>query len=69
MPKMTGTGGLQRVPRWAIDDYEIAVPPFEVQRAIVADINAEQAAVSANRELVYRMEQRIQDTIARVWEG
>ena len=37
--------------------------------AIVAEIEVEQALVSANHKLVERMEQRIQDAIARVWEG
>ena len=47
----------------------LPVPPIATQQAIVAEIEAEQALVSANRELVERMEQRIQDAIARVWEG
>ena len=37
--------------------------------AVVTEVEAEQALVSANRELVERMEQRIQDAIARVWAG
>ena len=47
----------------------IPVPALDIQYAIVAEIEAEQALVSATAELVERMEQRIQDTIARVWEG
>ena len=47
----------------------VPVPPVETQQAIVAEIEAEQALVSANLELVERMEQRIQDAIGRVWEG
>ena len=37
--------------------------------AIVAEVEAEQALVSVNRELATKMEQRIQDAIAQVWEG
>ena len=48
---------------------EIPLPPLPTQLAVVERVEAERAAVSANRELVERMEQRIQDTIARVWEG
>ena len=48
---------------------QIPVPPVETQQAIVAGIEEEQALVSANRELIERMEQRIQATIARVWES
>ena len=53
----------------ALKRLRVPVPPVETQQAIVAEIEAEQALVSANRELVERMEQRIQDAIARVWEG
>ena len=45
----------------------IPFPPLETQRAIVAEIEAEQALVNANRELITRFEHKIQDTIARVW--
>ncbi|MBT9591554.1 MAG: hypothetical protein IV089_11725, partial [Thiobacillus sp.] len=34
---------------------------------IVAEIEAEQALVAANRELIARFEQKIQATLARVW--
>jgi type I restriction enzyme M protein len=37
------------------------------QEAIVAEIEAEQALVAANRELITRFEQKIQATLARVW--
>ena len=35
--------------------------------AIVAEIEAEQALVNANRELIARFEKKIQATLARVW--
>ena len=66
-PKMTGTGGLQRVPRWAIDEYEIPLPPLETQRAIVAELDEERAAVDHAQRLATKMEQRINGAIARVW--
>ena len=37
------------------------------QRAIVAEIEAEQALVNANRELIHRMEAKIKAAIDRVW--
>ena len=52
-----------------LSSTKIPLPSLETQQAIVAEIEAEQALVSANRELVERMEQRIQGAIARVWEG
>lgn len=45
----------------------IPLPPLEIQRAIVAEIEAEQALVAANRELIARFEQKIQATLARIW--
>jgi type I restriction enzyme M protein len=46
---------------------EIALPPLSTQQAIVAEIEAEQALVSANRELITRFEAKIQTTLARIW--
>jgi restriction endonuclease S subunit len=66
-PQMTGTGGLQRVPRSVVGNYQIPVPPLTTQKAIVAEIEAEQALVAANRELIERFEKKIQTTLARVW--
>ena len=48
---------------------EIPLPPLATQQAIVAEIEAERALVSANRELAERMEQRIAAAIGRVWGG
>jgi len=45
----------------------IPLPPVDVQHIIVAEIEAEQALVNANRELIARMEKKIQATLARVW--
>lgn len=46
---------------------KIPLPPLATQQAIVAEIEAEQALVAANRELITRFEQKIQATLARVW--
>ncbi|MCX6857269.1 MAG: N-6 DNA methylase [Verrucomicrobia bacterium] len=46
---------------------EIPLPPLATQQAIVAEIEAEQALVAANRELITRFEQKIQATLARIW--
>ena len=47
---------------------KVPLPSLEDQRQIVTEIEAEQAIVDANRELVKRMEARIEATIGRVWE-
>ena len=49
---MTGTGGLQRVPRKFIEDYEIPLPPLEVQREIVAEIEGYQRVIDGARAVV-----------------
>ncbi len=48
---------------------QIPLPDLETQRAIVAEIEAEQALVSSNRELIRRMEAKVKATIDRVWGG
>ncbi|HPO13595.1 MAG TPA: N-6 DNA methylase [Candidatus Hydrogenedentes bacterium] len=50
-----------------IRSLPVPLPPLATQQAIVAEIEAEQALVAANRELIARMEKKIQATLARVW--
>jgi len=45
----------------------IPLPPLATQQAIVAEIEFEQALVNANRDLIARMEKKIQATLARIW--
>jgi len=45
----------------------IPLPPLATKKDIVAEIEAEQALVNNNRELITRMEKKIQATLARVW--
>ena len=50
-----------------IREVKIPLPDLETQRAIVAEIEAEQALVNANRELIRRMEAKIKAAIDAVW--
>ncbi len=50
-----------------LKEFKIPLPPLATQQAIVAEIEAEQALVAANRELITRFEQKIQATLARIW--
>ena len=63
------TGAAQpKLNQEALNRIPIPIPDdVATQRAIVADIEAEQALVSANRKLIARMEKKIQATLARVW--
>jgi len=65
--KMTGTGGLQRVPRAVLEEQAIPLPPLPVQQKIVAEIEAERTLVEANRQLIARMEAKIAAVLARIW--
>ena len=61
--------GVRGVTRAALSEIMIPLPPIEVQREIVAEIEAEEALVQANRDLIARFEKKIQSTLARVWGG
>jgi len=50
--QMTGTGGLQRVPRNYIENFKIPMPSIEVQREIVAEIEKYQKIIDGARQVV-----------------
>ncbi len=50
-----------------VGDLTLPLPPLATQQAVVAEIEAEQALVAANHELIKRFEKKIQAAIARVW--
>ena len=53
----------------SLRNFIVPLPPLETQRTIVAEIEAEQALVNANRGLIRRMEAKIKACIDRVWGG
>jgi len=63
------TGAAQpKLNQQALNSIPIPIPAdVATQQAIVAEIEAEQALVAANRELIARMEKKIQATLVRVW--
>ncbi|MEX2491204.1 MAG: N-6 DNA methylase [Nitrospirales bacterium] len=64
----TAGGGAQgNISPSQILEYEIPLPPLATQQAIVTEIEAEQALVNSNRELITRFEQKIQATLSRIW--
>ena len=50
--QMTGTGGLQRVPRTYVDRFPIPLPPLEVQNEIVAEIEGYQKVIDGARAVI-----------------
>jgi len=66
--KAWATGGtFKELSKSRFSTLTIPLPPLAVQQAIVAEIEAEQKLVNANRELIERMEKKIQAVLARVW--
>jgi restriction endonuclease S subunit len=58
---------IPKVNRSQLFETEVPLPSIGIQRRIVAEIEAEQTLVAANRELIARFEKKIQATLARVW--
>ena len=50
--QMTGTGGLQRVPRDYVVNFQMPLPPLDVQREIVADIEGYQKLIDGARAVI-----------------
>lgn len=66
--RMTGTGGLQRVPRDILAEWKIPVPQdIEEQEALVEEVLVDQALVNASKDLITRFEAKIEAAIERVW--
>ena len=64
-----GNGGavFDSINRNDIEAIQIPLPSLATQQAIVTEIEAEQALIANNRELIDRFEKKIQATLARVW--
>ena len=50
--QMTGTGGLQRVPRGYVENFHIPLPPRAVQKEIVAEIEGYQNVINGARAVL-----------------
>ena len=50
--QMTGTGGLQRVPRDYVTNFQIPLPPLEVQKELAAEIEGYQKVIDGARAVV-----------------
>jgi len=65
--QMSGTSGLQRIPREFVTNYKIPLPSLEEQQIIVKAIEEELQLVNANKRLVEIFEQKIKTKIGEVW--
>jgi type I restriction enzyme M protein len=62
---MTGTGGLQRIPKEFVSKYQIPLPPLEVQQEIVAEVEGYQTIIDAARKITTTYKPRI--TLNPAW--
>jgi type I restriction enzyme M protein len=67
MVGLMGKGAYPSINQSDVAAIRIPLPPLAIQQAIVAEIEAEQALVAANRDLIARFEKKIKATLARVW--
>jgi type I restriction enzyme M protein len=68
MIKTVGQGAnIRNLSQGILNALKVPLPPIAVQQAIVTELEAEQALVAVNRELITRFEKKIQATLARVW--
>ena len=66
--KVNATGiGVVGVTRKFVTDIEIPLPPIEIQHEIVAQLEAEQQLINANKKLIEIYQQKIKSKIAEVW--
>ena len=47
--------------------YPIPLPSLDVQLQIVTKLETERRLIDANRELITRMEKKMQDRLAEIW--
>lgn len=52
-----------------IKNIKIPLPPLETQQSIVAEIEGYQKIIHANRQLIERLQNKIQTAVSRVWNG
>jgi type I restriction enzyme M protein len=65
--ELSNRANITNISQDSLKSLLIPVPPIETQKAIVAEIEAEQTLVNANRELITRFEKKIQTTLNRIW--
>ena len=69
MIRLAGGGAQPNISQTIIKTLKIPLPPLEVQEQIVAEIEAEQKIVNANKELMEKMEKKVETKIGEVWGG
>lgn len=66
--QMTGTGGLQRVPKDFVNSFQIPLPNISEQQDIINRIELEWNIINSNIILISLYEQKIKDEIDKLWK-
>jgi type I restriction enzyme M protein len=68
MIKTVGRGAnIRNLSQGILSEIKVPLPPIEIQKTIAAEIEAEQALVNVNQQLIERFEAKIKSSINRVW--
>ena len=62
-----GGAAIPGITREDVLSLKMPLPPNELQRQLVGDIEAERSAIEGNRDLIARFGKKIDAAIARVW--
>jgi type I restriction enzyme M protein len=65
--QMTGTGGLQRVPRSFVEEFLIPLPPLNIQQEIVTEIWGYQKEIERLNSRIAFENENIIAAVARAW--
>jgi len=60
-------GSMPKINQGIVENIPIPLPSLDVQRKLVNELAAERALVEANRELIARMEKKMQAKLAEIW--
>jgi type I restriction enzyme M protein len=52
-----------------LDELQIPLPPIDIQKEAILQIEEEQKLVETNKKLIQLFEQKIKDKIEEVWGG
>jgi restriction endonuclease S subunit len=62
-----GGVGLVHITKRNLEKIKIPVPPMQTQKQIVEEVKAEQALVESSRKLIKIHEEKIRETIEKLW--
>lgn len=69
MVSMMGKGAYPSINQSDVASIKVPLPPLEVQREIVAEIEGYQRVIDGARQLIERTEGEIDAVVGRAWSG